>query len=137
MTNTAYKPEIQGTYTAEFSQLHKLSFAAVSSPGNTLFRLPFDSKQTQKIKYHIVNTTASVAKTGTLTITSESGSSQTLSVSDDYDFAGSSGEDDIQFTASLHDYNSDSVNDTILIKVINLLGSTSDIQFTIDITKSS
>ena len=137
MTNTAYKPEIQGTYTAEFSQLHKLSFAAVSSPGNSLFRLPFDSKQTQKIKYHIVNTAASVAKTGTLTITSESGSSQTLSVSDDYDFAGSSGEDDIQFTASLHDYNSDSVNDTILIKVINLLGSTSDIQFTIENTKSS
>ena len=137
MTSVAYKPEIQGNYTAQFSQLHKLSFVAGSSPGNTLFRLPFDSKQTHKIKYHITNTTASIAKTGVLTISSETGSAQSLSVSDEYDFAGSSGEDDVQFTASLADYNSDSVNDTIVIKIINLLGSSSNIQFTIENTKSS
>lgn len=138
MTQIAYKPEISGIFAAEFGQLHNVNLFNAGSPGLAIFRLPYAGRQSYLIEYQVINTNTSIIKRGVLTICVEVDSTPSISVSDEYSYTGDTGnEDAISFAASIHDYNSDATNDTIVVNGINTLSTTSKMQFRIQTIKSS
>ena len=100
-----YVPEIQGTVTAVFSELHVLN-SITRSASTTRFRLPGEediASQQFDIEYILTSRNYSV-----------NGMDKTVTVSDTYDYIGVTAyEDAIQFSATVSDVGADAVLETI------------------------
>jgi hypothetical protein len=110
-----YVPEIQGTVTAVFSELHVLN-TITRSASTTRFRLPGEediASQQFDIEYILTSRNYSAVRSGTVTLT-VNGMDKTVTVSDAYDYIGVTAyEDAIQFSATVSDVGADAVLETI------------------------
>jgi Pectate lyase superfamily protein len=87
------------------------------------FRFPVSESSTFIIDYVIDKTTQGTAvRTGKLHITVDLLSNQT-NIEDDYTYTGNSNVENISFTVSLEDFDGDSDNETVVLKITNPTGN--------------
>jgi hypothetical protein len=122
-SNFPYVPEIEGSVIAEFGELHVLNTLAqtgfdVELAANIakVFRLSGEAdiaSQQYEIEYILSSRNYSAVRSGILTL-NVNGIDKTVSVSDSYDYTGTSTyEDAIAFAALIQDSGSDGTNETI------------------------
>ena len=147
-TSFAYLPEIEGTVLAEFGQTHVLNTIlrtgtdANGPIGIKRFRLPGEpdiASQQFEIEYIINSTAYSASRSGVLTLTLN-GIDKTVTVSDTYDYIGTSAyEDAISFDALIQDADGDTVDETVDVLIASTMPSDdqSTIEFKIKNRKST
>lgn len=142
-----YLPEIEGNVVAEFAEVHSVTInrsgTDINGPiAEKIFRLSAEqdvANQQYEIQYLINSLNFSAFRSGTLTL-STNGFDKTITISDQYDYAGDSVyEDAIGFSAVLQDVDSDTDDDTIDVLGTSTMPSadTSVIEFKIKLRKTS
>jgi hypothetical protein len=124
-TNNPYIPEIEGSVTAEFGELHVLNTltptgydAELAANKSKVFRLSGEAdiaSQQYDIEYILTSRNYSAVRSGVITV-NINGVDKILSVSDTYDYSGAAAyESKIKFSALVQDASSpsDGVNETI------------------------
>ena len=122
-SNFPYVPEIEGAVIAEFGELHVLNTLTRTGydfQNNTslskCFRLSGEAdiaSQQYEIEYILASRNYSSVRSGVLTV-NVNGIDKTVSVSDSYDYTGTSAyEDAISFAALIQDSGNDGTNETI------------------------
>ena len=144
----AYLPEIEGAVIAEFGETHTLNTIlrtgtdANGPIGVKRFRLsgePDIASQQYEIEYVINSSAYSASRSGTCTLTLN-GIDKTVTVSDNYDFIGTSSyEDAISFGALIQDADGDTVDETVDVLIASTMPSDdqSTIEFKIRNRKST
>ena len=147
-TSYAYLPEIEGAVIAEFGETHTLNTIlrtgtdANGPIGVKRFRLsgePDIASQQYEIEYVINSSAYSASRSGTCTLTLN-GIDKTVTVSDNYDFIGTSSyEDAISFGALIQDADGDTVDETVDVLIASTMPSDdqSTIEFKIKNRKST
>ena len=114
-----YLPEIEGTafYTMDFE--NTVDIGQVSNV--RLFRLPGVINQAYELNYTMVSNNYSVVRSGTMYIVVNA-YDETVEISDEFHYVGDETYlDNITFTASLRDADSDLTNETIDVKVTSTM----------------
>ena len=144
----AYLPEIEGAVIAEFGETHTLNTIlrtgtdANGPIGVKRFRLsgePDIASQQYEIEYVINSGAYSASRSGTCTLTLN-GIDKTVTVSDSYDYIGTSAyEDAISFGALIQDADGDTVDETVDVLIASTMPSDdqSTIEFKIRNRKST
>ena len=147
-TSYAYLPEIEGAVIAEFGETHTLNTILRTGTdsngpiGVKRFRLsgePDIASQQYEIEYVINSSAYSASRSGTCTLTLN-GIDKTVTVSDNYDFIGTSSyEDAISFGALIQDADGDTVDETVDVLIASTMPSDdqSTIEFKIKNRKST
>jgi hypothetical protein len=143
-----YLPEIEGAVIAEFGETHTLNTIlrtgtdANGPIGVKRFRLsgePDIASQQYEIEYVINSSAYSASRSGTCTLTLN-GIDKTVTVSDNYDYIGTSAyEDAISFGALIQDADGDTVDETVDVLIASTMPSDdqSTIEFKIRNRKST
>lgn len=112
LNNVPFTPEIEGIVSYNSGFTHTVNIA--SGGPTKLFKLPGFANQNFEIDYLMTSRSVELIRSGTLSITQDAYGSPTLSVTDDFNYAGESAyEDAVTFTAQVIDEDGDLTNDTI------------------------
>jgi len=117
----AYIPEVKGKFNSEYAFVTKF-YIGYKNTADKVVRLPADTTRHYQIDYTYKSSVSDSYRSGTLEINIDK-TYDTVSISDEYDYLGNSGNNELakrlQFSLSLEDENADTVKETLYIKAKN------------------
>jgi hypothetical protein len=121
--NIAFKPNVESTSLVTDNTGYKKILNETVAGATEFFRFPVTDSAIYNINYAINKTTSGTAiRTGHLII-SANVLDDICHVQDNYGYTGSNTVENIVFSATLEDYNADSIKDTLVLLVVNPSGN--------------